>query len=133
MTIDIVKTYMDFGITVVIALGVLWLAFKYIPKVIESQITKRKDYDSLMKTIITIAQQGNAVIERNNILMDKTTSVIDRNTQAYELFESRVKRSLEDTTDSVQAMQDSLKGHVEESKRLNSGIDILLERTRGGN
>lgn len=129
---DVTKTYVDFGLTVLIALAAIFLAIKYVPKWLDLQISKQKKYDAMMETVITIAQQGNAIIERNNILLNKNSEVIERNTQAYEKIENCVNVAMGGVGEKLECVEDVLDDHIKQATKINSHLEILLDRTKRG-
>lgn len=114
---QIIKEYFNVGAAGLIVIVCLYIVLKYAPKVITGMMERQKRYDAMLETVITTAQQGNAVIERNNILMDKTTAVIERNTLAYKALErwaSDIKAEVKKQTDT--------------SVEMSHSIQIMLER-----
>lgn len=71
MAIEIIKEYINYGLpTVAVILAFAWL-WIYSPKFMKKSEERQRKFEELLAVVVTVTQQGNAIIANNTAAMGK--------------------------------------------------------------
>lgn len=113
---EIIKIVLDYGVSSILIVSIFYLAFKYIPKIIDISMErmKKRDYrDELLKLQIESNTQALKSVEK---VVEHNTVIIKQNTDNRHKFEDEIKE---------------LKEMVNEYVKKTSKIMIELKKCRG--
>ena len=128
----------DIGMPYLFFAVMLYIIFKVAPDFLKSKREaevrqqeyynqRQKTYDDQMNILVKVAEQGNQVIARSNLIIEHNTEAIKQNT----VMHNKVVDALGRDFDALKEISLGFKTHDERAQKIYTGMERLLDRTDG--
>jgi uncharacterized protein YoxC len=129
MAIEIIKEYINYGLpTVAVILAFAWL-WIYSPKFMKKSEERQRKFEELLAVVVTVTQQGNAIIANNTAAMGKNTKAFDSIEAVVSKVDNSVNRVMGNVEKGLDGVSSDLKIHCRDVDGIRIGIEKLLERS----